>query len=72
MEEKKKLIEENNILENRNQMLSFENEKLKLKGINEYIDNNTHTLKLRIEELEDLITQYRNMNSPSSQIARRG
>ncbi len=70
MEEKRKLIEENSILESRNQLLSFENEKLKaeMKSIQEYMDTNTNTLKIRIEELEDLVTQYRNMNSPSTQI----
>ena len=84
MEEKNKLLEDNEILENRNQMLNFENEKLKqeIKTYNGYLDsinlqnsfssnmtfNNAKQLKLRIDELEDLIAQFQNTNSPNKQV----
>ncbi len=84
MEEKRKLIEENNTLVNQVNEMSFEIEKLKQdyktlsscfeinspynsfnSSQNPNMNNvNVKQLKQKIEELEDLLTQQKNTNSP--------
>ena len=83
MEEKRKLIEENNTLINQINETTFEIEKLKQDyktlsscfEVNSHYNNSFNTthggnsinvkqLKQKIEELEDLITQQKNTNSP--------
>jgi chromosome segregation ATPase len=92
MEEKRRLINENSELENKIEILTFDNEKLKLeiKNLNGFFENmnygqsspnvlynsndsmmqnfnqiNIKSLKMKIDELEDLLTQYKNTNSPN-------
>jgi hypothetical protein len=91
VEEKRKLIEDNTLLDSKIEVLNFENEKLKqdIKNLASYFEqpstmlnsfssnfnyNNNNPnqnqisirhMKVKIEELEDLITQYKNSNSPN-------
>jgi pSer/pThr/pTyr-binding forkhead associated (FHA) protein len=80
MEEKRKLMKENSLMEERIHILNFENEKLKaeinlVQADKNTISNNQHPysnfesinkqLKMKIEELEDLVTQFKMTNSPN-------
>lgn len=89
MEEKRKLLEDNNLMESKIEMQNFENEKLRqeIKHLSSYMEpqgcfnNNMYNsfnsgnfnsnninykqMRVKIEELEDLLTEYKNTSSPN-------